>query len=59
MPTSARIEPLGKGETNEKDNCASSGGSIAADRLRRPFLYMILDTSTNTPIFIGAQMDMA
>lgn len=27
--------------------------------LDRPFLYMILDTRTNIPIFIGAQMDMA
>ena len=27
--------------------------------LDRPFLYMIVDTTSNTPIFIGAQMDMA
>lgn len=26
--------------------------------LDRPFLYMIVDTTSNTPIFIGAQMDM-
>ena len=27
--------------------------------LDRPFLYMIVDIETNTPVFIGAQMDMA
>ena len=27
--------------------------------LNRPFLYMIVDTESNTPVFMGVQMDMA